>query len=50
MEGAGLNITLVSVGDRLDIGLISCAERMPDLDDLAADFAPAVQELLDAVG
>ncbi|HUR51175.1 MAG TPA: wax ester/triacylglycerol synthase family O-acyltransferase [Mycobacteriales bacterium] len=49
LEGAGLNITLVSVGDRLDIGLISCAERMPDLDDLAAEFAPAVQELLDAV-
>ena len=50
MEGAGLNVTLVSVGDRLDIGLIACAERMPDLDDLAADFGPAVQELLDAVG
>jgi WS/DGAT/MGAT family acyltransferase len=50
LEGAGLNVTLVSVGDRLDIGLISCAERMPDLDDLAEEFAPAVQELLDAVG
>jgi diacylglycerol O-acyltransferase len=49
LEGAGLNITLVSVGGRLDIGLIACAERMPDLDDLAAEFEPAVQELLDAV-
>lgn len=49
LEGAGLNVTLVSVVDRLDIGLISCAERMPDLDDLAAEFAPAVQELLDAL-
>jgi len=49
LEGAGLNITLVSVVDRLDIGLISCAERMPDLDDLAADFPAAVQELLDAI-
>jgi diacylglycerol O-acyltransferase / wax synthase len=49
LEGAGLNITLVSVVDRLDVGLISCAERMPDLDDLAAEFAAAVQELLDAI-
>jgi WS/DGAT/MGAT family acyltransferase len=49
LEGAGLNITLVSVGDRIDIGLISCAERMPDLDDLAAEFPLAVQELLDAI-
>ncbi|HUR13050.1 MAG TPA: wax ester/triacylglycerol synthase family O-acyltransferase [Mycobacteriales bacterium] len=49
LEGAGLNVTLVSVGDRLDIGLIACAERMPDLDDLAADFPAAVTELLDAI-
>jgi diacylglycerol O-acyltransferase len=49
LEGAGLNITLVSVVDRLDVGLISCAERMPDLDDLAAEFPAAVQELLDAL-
>ena len=49
LEGAGLNVTLVSVGDRIDIGLIACAERMPDLDDLAAEFPAAVQELLAAV-
>lgn len=49
LEGAGLNVTLVSVGDRLDVGLIACAERMPDLDDLAAEFPAAVQELLDAI-
>jgi WS/DGAT/MGAT family acyltransferase len=49
LEGAGLNITLVSVGERLDIGLIACAERMPDLDDLAAEFAAAEAELLEAV-
>jgi diacylglycerol O-acyltransferase / wax synthase len=46
LEGAGLNVTLVSVGDRIDIGLIACAERMPDLDDLAAEFPAAVWELL----
>ena len=49
LEGAGLNVTLVSLGDQIHIGLISCAERMPDLDDFAAEFAPAVQELLDAI-
>jgi WS/DGAT/MGAT family acyltransferase len=49
LEGAGLNITLVSVGDRIDVGLIACADRMPDLEVLAAQFAPAVQELLEAV-
>jgi WS/DGAT/MGAT family acyltransferase len=49
LEGAGLNVTLVSVGDRIDIGLIACAERMPDLDDLAAEFPAAVQELLQVV-
>jgi len=49
LEGAGLNITLVSILDRIDIGLIACAGRMPDLDDLAAEFPAAVQELLDAI-
>jgi diacylglycerol O-acyltransferase len=49
LEGAGLNITLVSVVDRIDIGLIACAERMPDLEDLADEFPAAVQELLDAM-
>jgi diacylglycerol O-acyltransferase len=49
LEGAGLNVTLVSVGDRIDIGLIACAERMPDLDDLAAEFPAAVQELVDSL-
>jgi len=49
MEGPGLNITLVSYADRVDVGLIACSDRMPDLDRLAAELQPSVQELLDAV-
>lgn len=49
LEGAGLNVTLVSLGDQIHVGLIACAERMPDLDDLTTEFPAAVQELLHAV-
>jgi WS/DGAT/MGAT family acyltransferase len=49
LEGPGLNITLVSYADRVDVGLIACSDRMPDLDRLAAAVPLAVQELLDAV-
>jgi len=50
LEGPGLNITVVSYADRVDVGLIACSERMPDLADLAAAVPLAVSELLDAVG
>jgi WS/DGAT/MGAT family acyltransferase len=46
MEGAGLNITVLSYQDSIDVGLIACSELMPDLDDLAADFVEAMGELL----
>jgi WS/DGAT/MGAT family acyltransferase len=48
LEGPGLNITVVSYRDRVGFGLIACKERMPDLADLAAQVAPAVDELLAA--
>jgi diacylglycerol O-acyltransferase len=48
LEGPGLNITVVSYRDRVGFGLIACKERMPDLDDLAAQVAPALDELLEA--
>jgi WS/DGAT/MGAT family acyltransferase len=48
LEGPGLNITVVSYRDRVGFGLIACKERMPDLDDLAAQVAPALEELLEA--
>jgi WS/DGAT/MGAT family acyltransferase len=48
LDGPGLNITVVSYRDRVGFGLIACKERMPDLADLAAQVAPALDELLAA--
>jgi WS/DGAT/MGAT family acyltransferase len=49
LEGPGLNITVVSYADRVEVGLIACSDRLPDLADLAAAVPAAVRELLDAV-
>ena len=49
MEGPGLNITVVSYRDRVGFGLIACSDRLPDIDDLAAEFPAAVEEMLLAV-
>lgn len=49
MEGPGLNITVVSYADRVDVGIIACRERMPDVADLAAAVPVAVQELKKAL-
>ncbi len=39
-HGSGLNITVMSLNGKLDVGLISCPpELLPDLWDLADDFA-----------
>jgi WS/DGAT/MGAT family acyltransferase len=45
MEGAGLNVTVISYIDSVDVGLIACRELMPDLWDLAEDFGEAMEEL-----
>ena len=45
MEGAGLNITVLSYMDSVDVGLIACRELMPDLRDLANDFVDSMDEL-----
>jgi diacylglycerol O-acyltransferase / wax synthase len=47
-HGAALNITVMSLNGKLDVGLVSCPELLPDLWDMADDFAPALDELLDA--
>jgi WS/DGAT/MGAT family acyltransferase len=49
MEGPGLNITVVSYRDRVGFGIIACSDRLPDIDDLAAEFPAAVEEMLLAV-
>jgi hypothetical protein len=40
----------MSLNGKLDVGIVSCPELLPDLWGLADDFAPALDELLAAVG
>jgi diacylglycerol O-acyltransferase / wax synthase len=47
-HGTGLNITAMSLTGKLHIGIIACHELLPDVWDLADEFAPALQELLTA--
>jgi diacylglycerol O-acyltransferase / wax synthase len=49
MEGAGLNITVMSYRDSIDVGMIACRELVPDLWDLAGAFEDAMAELTSAV-
>lgn len=50
MEGAGLNVTVMSYMDRIDVGLIACRESIPDIWDLAEDFEVSMAELRKAAG
>jgi diacylglycerol O-acyltransferase / wax synthase len=45
LEGAGLNITVMSNLDHVDVGVIACRELVPDVWDIADGFADAVVEL-----
>ncbi len=49
-HGAGLNITVMSLNGRLNVGLISCPELLPDLWDMADGFPSGIAELLAAAG
>ena len=46
-HGCGLNITVMSLNGKLNVGVISCPELVPDLWQLADDLAVAVEELLE---
>lgn len=46
LDGAGLNVTIVSYADKVGVGFIACADRIPDLHDLAAQVRPSLDELL----
>jgi diacylglycerol O-acyltransferase / wax synthase len=46
IEGAGLNITVMSYIDRIDWGFIACRELAPRLQDMANAVEDAHQELL----
>lgn len=45
-HGSGLNITVMSLNGKLDVGLIACPELVPDLWELADDFGVGMEELL----
>jgi hypothetical protein len=45
MEGAGLNVTVMSYLDSLDIGFMVCDDVVPDVWDLADAVQPAFDEL-----
>ncbi len=47
-HGSALNISVLSLDGKLDVGLISCPDVLPDLWELADDFAAAMTELLAA--
>lgn len=49
-HGSGLNITVMSLNGRLDIGLIGCPELVPDLWEMADEFSVVMEELLTATG
>ena len=50
MLGAGLNITVCTVGGKLNVGLISCPDVLPDLPEIAAGLTNGLDELLTHVG
>jgi diacylglycerol O-acyltransferase / wax synthase len=50
MEGAGLNITVMSYRDRVDIGFMACRELVPDVWDLPEHVAGAMDEHLTDAG
>ena len=45
LEGAGLNITVLSNMGNVDFGVIACRELVPDVWDIADGFGEAVLEL-----
>ena len=45
-EGQGLNITVQSYEDKLDLGLVGCRELLPDLTHLLDDVETEIETLL----
>src|SRR4029079_13877045 len=50
MDGAGLNMTVMSSLDQLDFGLQACPDVLPDVWSLAAGLQHALEELVEATG
>jgi WS/DGAT/MGAT family acyltransferase len=50
VHGCGLDVIVMSLNGKLDIGLVSCSELLPDLWDLAHGLPAALGELRAAAG
>ncbi len=50
MDGAGLNITVMSYRDSVDIGFLGCTDLVPDIWDLADAVGQAFAEIKTAAG
>jgi diacylglycerol O-acyltransferase / wax synthase len=48
MEGAGLNVTVLSYLDHVDFGFLACSELVPDIWEMVTHVDDAMDELLDA--
>jgi len=46
MEGSGANITVLSEGDHLNVGVMACPDVVPDVSEIGQGFVAAVAELL----
>jgi len=44
-QGSGLNLTVLSLMDRLCFGAMACKEMVPDVEDLATGFVDAIERL-----
>lgn len=49
-DGAALNITVLSQGDRVGFGIITCPDLVPRVWDIAAAIPGALRELVEALG
>ncbi len=47
-HGSALNMTVMSLSGKLNVGIVSCPELLPDLWNMADDFQVVLDELLDA--
>jgi diacylglycerol O-acyltransferase len=48
-QGSGLNITVMSVVDRLCFGALACTEMVPDVQDVATGFAREIEALKERI-
>jgi hypothetical protein len=46
MEGAGMNITILSYAGSVDFGIVACRRAVPHVSDIALGFGAAVGRLL----